>query len=61
MSGHEFEVLMKKYPAIKVIIVSAHDPSYAKRFHTQVVNVFDKHDFADLPAKIKALCSEQVG
>jgi DNA-binding NarL/FixJ family response regulator len=62
MRGEEFAKRLKEYPAIKVIIVTAHDPAYVASLQLQEMSVVDKTYSNELLQKIKAIgAKQQIG
>jgi DNA-binding NarL/FixJ family response regulator len=59
MTGQDFAERLKEYPAIKVIIVTAHDPAYVASLQLQEMSIVDKAYSNELLQKIKAVGARQ--
>ncbi len=60
MTGLEFAEKLREYPAIKVIIVTAHDPAYVERHRMQEFRMVDKACSEELLQTIKTLYAKQA-
>lgn len=60
MTGLEFAEQLREYPAIKVIIVTAHDPAYLEGLRKQEIPMVDKACSEDLLPTIKTMYAKQA-
>jgi YesN/AraC family two-component response regulator len=60
MSGVQFAEKLKRYPDVKVIILTAYEIEYVKGFLTDNISVVNKENAEEVLDKIKSLCSARV-